>query len=63
MGATFGCSHIFLIIPPQCLGIWHIIVKNALFSAETQRKSYISAGYKNIFAIFAAVFNRKEKFL
>ena len=41
----------------------HIIVNNALFSAEIQRKSNISADYKNIFIIFAAVFNCKEKYL
>jgi hypothetical protein len=29
-------------------------VKNSLFSAETQRKIHISAGYRNFFAIFAA---------
>ena len=29
-------------------------VKNMLFSAETQRKIHISAGYSAFFAIFAA---------
>ena len=37
--------------------VLHRIVKNTLFSAEIQRKGDVSAGYKNIFVIFAADFN------
>jgi hypothetical protein len=32
-------------------------IKNTLFPAETKRKMAISAGYRNIFTIFAADFD------